>query len=127
MRRWIPILAAAVFCVGIAPRVNALPKEGAERPATRKTMPGMRKMPAKKMMAKGVYVCKVCKVAYTPAQARKMGYKDPMGHRMTRMAKLPPGVRMMGKTPMKGKMPMRGKMPMKGKMPMRGGMAPMKK
>lgn len=99
MRRWIPILAAAVVMVGITPRVNAFPMEGDKQPMVMDKMP-----PGMKMMGRAVYVCKQCKAAYTPAQARKMGYRDPMGHKMTKMAKLPPGVKMMGKTHMGGMM-----------------------
>ena len=115
MKRLISLLAVAVCAAGLAPTASAFPKEAAKKPVVMKKMtPGMKTMPAKKMMAKAVYVCSKCKVAYTPAQAMKMGYKDPMGHKMSKMTKLPPGVKMMGKMPMKGSMaPMKGKMPPK--------------
>jgi len=56
------------------------------KPMAKKPMAG------KKMMtAKTVYVCKDCKQTYTPMQAKKMGYKDPMGHTLTKMSKAPAG------------------------------------
>lgn len=108
MKRLISLIAVAVCAAGLAPTASAFPKEAAKKPVA------VKKMPAKNMMAKAVYVCNKCKVAYTPAQAMKMGYKDPMGHKMSKMTKLPPGVKMMGNMPMKGNMaPMKGKMPPK--------------
>ncbi len=43
------------------------------------------------MAAKAVYVCKTCKAYYSPMAAKKMGYKDPMGHKLTKMSKAPAG------------------------------------
>lgn len=40
-----------------------------------------------------VYACKECKLYYSASAAKKMGYKDPMGHMLTRMAKAPAGYR----------------------------------
>ena len=49
-------------------------------------------MHAKKMAAaKTVYVCNDCKAYYTPAMAKKMGYKDGMGHTLVKSAKVPAG------------------------------------
>src|SRR4051812_16913734 len=42
----------------------------------------------------GVYVCPICKMGYTPMQAKKMGMKDPMGHKLVKMAMLPEGMTM---------------------------------
>ena len=41
--------------------------------------------------AKSVYVCKDCKQYFSAADAKKMGYKDGMGHKLTKMAKVPAG------------------------------------
>ena len=60
------------------------------------------KMMGKGKMMHGVYVCKMCKMSYTPAQAKSMGYKDGMGHKLTMMAKSPAGYKMGGS--MKGGM-----------------------
>jgi hypothetical protein len=43
------------------------------------------------MAAKTVYVCKDCKAYYSPTVAKKMGYKDGMGHKLTKMSKAPAG------------------------------------
>ena len=61
-----------------------------------------------KMMAKTVYACTECKMYYTPTQAKSMKYTDPMGHKLTKMAKAPagfmPGGKMGGKMMDKDKM-----------------------
>jgi len=49
------------------------------------------KMSHKTMAGKTVYACTMCKEYYTPAQAKKMSYKDPMGHTLTKMSKAPAG------------------------------------
>ena len=47
---------------------------------------------SKKMMAaKTVYVCKDCKAFYSPTTAKKMGYKDGMGHTLVKAGKAPAG------------------------------------
>jgi len=46
---------------------------------------------SKKMAAHTVYVCKDCKAFYSPAMAKKMGYKDGMGHTLVKQAKAPAG------------------------------------
>jgi len=43
------------------------------------------------MAAHTVYVCKDCKAFYSPAMAKKMGYKDGMGHMLVKQAKTPAG------------------------------------
>ncbi len=46
----------------------------------------------KKMAAAhSVYVCKDCKAFYPPAMAKKMGYKDSMGHTLVKQTKVPAG------------------------------------
>lgn len=45
----------------------------------------------KKSVAHTVYVCKHCKTFYSPAMAKKMGYKDGMGHKLVKQAKAPSG------------------------------------
>ena len=49
------------------------------------------KMSGGKMDMKSVYVCKMCKAYYPAASAKMMGYKDPMGHKLVKMAKAPVG------------------------------------
>jgi hypothetical protein len=44
-----------------------------------------------------VYVCKECKMGFTASQAKMMKMKDPMGHPMTKMDKLPTGYKMASK------------------------------
>ena len=50
--------------------------------------------PKKATKAKTVYVCKGCKMHYSTAVAKKMSYKDPMGHKLTRSTKVPAGYKM---------------------------------
>lgn len=49
------------------------------------------KMSAGKMDTKSVYVCKTCKVYFSPSIAKKLAYKDPMGHKLVKMDKAPAG------------------------------------
>lgn len=60
-----------------------------QKPAAHK--PAMHKAAGKMMAAKTVYVCKDCKSYYSPMQAKKLGYKDSMGHKLTKMSKVPSG------------------------------------
>jgi hypothetical protein len=48
-------------------------------------------MHGKKMAAKTVYVCNTCHAYYTPAMAKKLKYKDDMGHTLVKSAKAPAG------------------------------------
>jgi cytochrome c553 len=48
-------------------------------------------MHGKKMAAKTVYVCNTCHAYYTPAMAKKLKYKDDMGHTLVKSAKVPAG------------------------------------
>jgi len=45
----------------------------------------------RKMAAHTVYACTDCKAFYSPAMAKKMDYKDGMGHRLVKQAKAPAG------------------------------------
>ena len=54
------------------------------KPMAHKTM-------GKMTAAKTVYVCKDCKEYFSPTAAKKMGYKDGMGHKLTQMSKVPAG------------------------------------
>lgn len=74
------------------------------------------KMMGKSKMTHGVYVCNICKMYYTPAQAKAMHYKDGMGHKLTMANKAPKGYKMGG---MKGSMMHGGSM--KGGSMMKGG------
>ncbi|MBV9850685.1 MAG: hypothetical protein JO250_13510 [Armatimonadetes bacterium] len=54
--------------------------------------PGRARTQMKTATASGkVYVCKQCKAYYSAAAAKKMGYKDPMGHKLVAMSKAPAG------------------------------------
>ena len=53
--------------------------------------PAMHKPMGKMTAAKTVYVCKQCKEYFSPMSAKKMGYKDGMGHKLTQMSKAPAG------------------------------------
>jgi len=53
--------------------------------------PAMHKPMGKTTASKTVYVCKDCKAYYSAAQAKKMGYKDGMGHKLSQMSKAPAG------------------------------------
>lgn len=48
--------------------------------------------------SKAVYACDKCKVYYTSAQAKKLGYKDAMGHKLTKRSKAPSGYMMGSKS-----------------------------
>jgi hypothetical protein len=48
-------------------------------------------MAKKTAAAKGVYVCRECREYFSAAQAKKMNYKDSMGHALTKTAKAPAG------------------------------------
>ncbi len=41
--------------------------------------------------AKAVYVCKTCREYFSPTAAKKIGYKDGMGHKLTKMSQAPAG------------------------------------
>lgn len=53
----------------------------------------MAPMPPKQASSKmaPVYVCKACKAYLTAPDAKKMAYKDPMGHKLVKMSKAPAG------------------------------------
>ncbi len=56
---------------------------------------------SKKMMAaKTVYVCRDCHAYYSPAMAKKMGFKDSMGHMLVKASKAPAGYMDAGKMKM---------------------------
>jgi hypothetical protein len=63
-----------------------------------------------KMMKSSVYVCKACKTYVSADAAKKMGYKDPMGHKLTQMAKAPAGYKMATIAGQKSDGKMNGKM-----------------
>jgi hypothetical protein len=98
----VSLAAFAVSAALIAPNtVFAQDKMDSKMPAKSTKMAG--KMD-KKMAS--IYVCKQCKMGFTAAQAKKMGMKDPMGHKMMQVAKLPAGFKM---APADGKMGMMDK------------------
>ena len=63
-----------------------------------------------KMDMKSVYVCKQCKAYYSTLSAKKMGYKDGMGHKLVKMSKAPAGYMDGGKMSMDKGGKMGGKM-----------------
>ena len=73
------VAAATVTFCAYAPAVA----QSQEHPATVAAAPAM--------ATKTVYVCKACKTYFTPDAAKKMMYKDPMGHKLAKMAKAPTG------------------------------------
>ena len=58
--------------------------------------PGMmdKKMPAKPGMMAKMYACKECKMVFSAADAKKMGMKDSMGHKLMMVSKMPAGYKM---------------------------------
>lgn len=70
------IAAAAFAGLSTAPAVQAAPASA---------------MHGKKTAAKTVYVCTDCKAYYTPAMAKKMGFKDGMGHMLVKKSRVPVG------------------------------------
>jgi len=50
--------------------------------------------PKKAAKTRTVYVCKACKMYYAPSVAKKMSYKDPMGHKLVKMSSRPSGYKM---------------------------------
>ncbi len=53
--------------------------------------PAMHKPAAKATAAKSVYVCTECKEYFSAMSAKKMGYKDSMGHKLAKVSKAPAG------------------------------------
>ena len=58
-------------------------------PLTAQAAPAKHKAAAS--ASKVVYACTECKAYYSAATAKKLGYKDSMGHKLTKMAKAPAG------------------------------------
>ena len=87
MKRLALAAAVAALCV-----TTVLP--GLAAP---KTTHGSTMAHSKMAASKTVYVCTECKEYWTPAQAKKMGYKDAMGHKLTKMPKTPAGFAAGGK------------------------------
>lgn len=78
-----PRLALALAAISLA-SLSAVPVALAA--------PSAKMAHSKKMMAaKTVYVCKDCKAFYSPTTAKKMGYKDGMGHTLVKVSKAPTG------------------------------------
>ncbi len=47
-----------------------------------------------------MYVCNDCKAYYSASSAKKMGYKDGMGHTLVKVSKVPAGYMDAGKSKM---------------------------
>lgn len=95
MKRYALAVCAAL---GLSLALTTAPVRAQDKP----TQPG--KMAGKPAMKGPVYTCSECKVYYSPDAAKKMGYKDPMGHKMTKMDKAPAGYTMGSDMKMGGKM-----------------------
>jgi len=52
------------------------------------------KMKGGMVAGKTVYACTDCKMYFSSADAKKMGYKDSMGHKLKKMTKVPSGYKM---------------------------------
>jgi hypothetical protein len=94
VRRVVGLVSAFVIAASFSVAAQAQDKM-----ATDKMAPKADKMAGAKMdkMAMPVYACPKCKMAYSAADAKKMGMKDPMGHKMMKMDKMPAGYKMGGK------------------------------
>jgi hypothetical protein len=71
--------------------VAAIALAGLSAAPVAQAAPAAKMAHSKKMAAHAVYVCKDCKAFYSPAMAKKMGYKDGMGHKLVKQAKAPAG------------------------------------
>jgi len=81
LRPRIALALAAVALAGLSAAPVALAAPHSKKMAHSKKM----------MAAKTVYVCKDCKAFYSPTMAKKMGYKDSMGHTLVKVSKAPAG------------------------------------
>lgn len=89
MTKQIVAAAAAALTLASAAAFAAPATPPMHSPMMHKPM--MHTMHKPMMASKGVYVCKTCKAYYSPTQAKTMGYKDSMGHKLTKMGKAPAG------------------------------------
>ena len=82
----------AALAAGLA-LFSASAAQAQQKPMSHPMMhkPMMHKPMGKMTAAKTVYVCKTCKEYFSPMSAKKMGYKDGMGHKLTKMSKAPVG------------------------------------
>lgn len=78
--------AVAAISLALAAVLSApLPAHAAMKSMHSKPMHG------KMMASKGIYVCTKCREYYSAAAAKKMHYKDGMGHKLTKVSKAPAG------------------------------------
>ncbi len=75
-------ITAAAALAAAAVSFAAAPVQAAPAAKTSHTM---------KTAAQTVYVCKDCKEYYSASSAKKLGYKDGMGHTLTKVSKVPAG------------------------------------
>ncbi len=95
-RLMLTLLTASAICFGSlhASPVSAQDKmSGGTKPAVKKDT-----------RASNVYVCKACKFYYPADAAKKLHYKDPMGHKLVHADKAPVGYKDGSKTKMDSKM-----------------------
>lgn len=104
MRRFVPplmtVVSLGIFCASIPP-ANA---------QTDKKAP-----PKTTQAAKTYFVCSKCKTYFSDSAAKKMSYKDAMGHKLTWATAIPKGFTDGSKATPRGKMDS-GKMSSKTKM-----------
>ena len=75
----------AAYAAAASPAAFAQDKMGGGKMMDKKS--GAMKSGKMAMTGKMVYACKGCKMYYSAADAKKMGMKDPMGHRLMRMSR----------------------------------------
>ena len=76
---------------GIALALTAIAVIGLSAAPVVQAAPASKIAHAKKATAHTVYVCKDCKAFYSSSMAKKMGYKDGMGHTLVKVSKAPTG------------------------------------
>lgn len=95
IRRALGVAAAVIVAASFSVAAHAQDKMDKMEKSDK--MGKMNKMDKMDKMDKSVYVCKQCKMYYSAADSKKMGMKDPMGHKLTKMSKAPAGYKMGGK------------------------------
>jgi hypothetical protein len=94
LRRAVGASAALVLSVAFAAAASAQTTTGGKMDSGKMSSDKKAAMSSGKMdskMAGPVYACSKCKVYTSPDMAKKMGYKDAMGHKLVKMSKAPAG------------------------------------
>jgi hypothetical protein len=77
--------AALALAIAFAAAAHAQTTTGSKMSSDKKASMSSSKM------AGPVYACSKCKVYTSPEMAKKMGYKDAMGHKLVKMSAVPAG------------------------------------